>query len=256
MPNAICIKGLRKQFIESEGSIVSVFDGFDLQIEADSITCIVGPSGCGKTTLLNIISGLEMADEGSVQFEASLRGGSKLSLGYMFQRDRLLPWRTTLQNAMLGVEVLNADMGSCVEEAKRLLVKFGLGGFEDLYPSELSEGMRQRVALARTLLVRPKLLLLDEPFASIDYEVRLSLENELLRRVREEKITTVFVSHDLEEAIVLGNRVIALTPRPARIRHVYEITVPLEARDALTMRQSDEFRKCLSRLASDVLQLS
>jgi len=251
MTTAVRITRLTKKYANSAGSLTTVFDTFDLEIEQGAITCIVGPSGCGKTTLLNIVAGLDRPDGGAVDF-GPLSNGTRPPLGYMFQRDRLLPWRTVLENTMLGVEVMRGDRTS-TEQALHLLDRFGLGGFETSYPSQLSEGMRQRVALARTLLVEPKLLLLDEPFAGVDYEVKLLLENHLLVRARQLGATTVFVSHDLESAIVLGDRVVTLSARPAHIRKVYEISLPGEPREALAARQTGEFRTYLASLAADVL---
>jgi NitT/TauT family transport system ATP-binding protein len=252
---AIRITRLTKKYADSSGNVINVFDNFDLEIEQGEITCIVGPSGCGKTTLLNIIAGLDKPDDGTVDLGSFSLNGSKASIGYMFQRDRLLPWRTAVENAMLGREVTGGDRSSD-EEAIHLLGHFGLKGFENSYPSELSEGMRQRVALARTLLVGPKLLLLDEPFAGVDYEVKLLLENDLLVRTRQSGATTIFVSHDLESAIVLGDRVVTLTPRPSHVRRIYAISTTAKSREALAVRQTAEFRTYLASLAADVLGAS
>jgi NitT/TauT family transport system ATP-binding protein len=253
MPPAIHVSGLRKTFKESGGTTVTVFEDLNLKVEAGKVTCIVGPSGCGKTTLLNIIAGLALSDAGTVKISGrTVRSSNSNGLGYMFQRDSLFPWRTALQNATLGYEVASVRRDG-TQFARKLLAEFGLRGFENAYPDELSEGMRRRVALARTLVVEPDLLLLDEPFAGVDYEVQLALENDLLARARKGNVTTLCVTHDLEAAIVLADYIVTMTPRPARVRTVYEISLPMQPREALAVRQTSEFRRYLSMLAKDVL---
>jgi NitT/TauT family transport system ATP-binding protein len=253
MPPAIQIRSLRKVFSGAGGEL-TVLDGLDLDIEQGQITSIVGPSGSGKTTLLRIISGLEPLTAGTVTIAPAIQRTSRLALGYMFQEDRLLPWRTVYQNATLGVEVVERGTNPEHSDARELLEYVGLGEFIDYYPEQLSHGMRQRVAFVRTLLVDPPLLLLDEPFASVDYEVRLRLENYLLRRAAERGTTIVFVSHDLEQAIVLGHNVVVFSARPAHVKQTYSVSSPPGTRDALAMRQSDEFRSLLGMLAGEVLK--
>lgn len=253
MPIAIQVRSLEKRFRVVAGDL-TVFDGLDLDIEEGQITSIVGPSGSGKTTLLRIISGLEPPNSGAVTIANSIARSHRLALAYMFQEDRLLPWRTVYQNATLGIEVVGGDKPSKESEALELLEYVGLGAFLDFYPEQLSHGMRQRVAFVRTLLVDTPILLLDEPLASIDYEIRLRLENYLLRRAAERGTTIVFVSHDLEQAIVLGQRIVVFSPRPARVRQTYSVTSPLQTREALAMRQGDEFRTLLGQLADQVLK--
>jgi NitT/TauT family transport system ATP-binding protein len=250
MPPAIQIKSLSKRFAAAGGEL-TVFAGLDLEIEEGQITSIVGPSGSGKTTLLRIVSGLEEPSGGSVSFA---NGSNRCPLAYMFQEDRLLPWRTVYENAVLGAEIVGGARMSNALEARELLEYVGLGDFVDYYPNQLSHGMRQRVAFVRTLLVDPPLLLLDEPFGSVDYEVRLRLENYLLRRAAERGTTMVFVSHDLEQAIVLGQTIVVFSSRPARVKETYSVEAPLRTREALAMRQSDEFRSLLGLLADQVLK--
>ncbi|MDX6404659.1 MAG: NitT/TauT family transport system ATP-binding protein [Blastocatellia bacterium] len=247
------VRNLTKTFSPPNGGLLRVFENLSLVFDQGSITCIVGPSGCGKSTLLNIIGGLIPPDDGDVRF--TIPGFDDThAIGYMFQNDRLLPWRNTLQNATLGLEVVHGKKSIFRDEAKSLLETFGLSEFEQAWPSELSEGMKQRVAFARTLLVHPKLLLLDEPFSSVDYEIRLQLENVLLQRCLEENTTVIMVTHDLEEAIVLGKHIFVLSPRPARLVDSLVIEEPLDQREALQMRRSREFGFYLGKLAAQVLK--
>lgn len=251
---AVEVRNLTKTFELPDGRSLKVLDDLSLDFECSAITCIVGPSGSGKTTLLNIIAGLTDFDGGTVRRANHHQGGAR-TLSYMFQDDRLLPWRNAVENVLLGIEVTNkGDRAAFAGEAKSLLASFGLAGFEGAYPAELSVGMRQRVAFARTLLVRPELLLLDEPFSNVDYEVRLQLENVLLRLCSERGTTIIIVTHDLEEAIVLGQKIFVLGPRPARLVRSIEICTPPKEREALQMRRSDDFGHYLGQLAGHVLK--
>ena len=253
---SVCIRDVTKTFPDSAGREFRVLDRLSLCIEGGGVTSLVGPSGCGKSTLLQLIAGLMQADSGSVQFQtapASFSFERRPTLGFMFQRDHLLPWRTVAENALIGVQVQRRATTDDRLSVEKLLVQFGLEGFADAYPETLSEGMRQRVALIRTLMVRPQLLLLDEPFSSIDYHVKLQLEAELLRRVQAEAATMVFVTHDLEDAIVMGNRIAVLSARPARLVGVYDTSGGPARRDPLHFRRTEEFRTLLARLATDVL---
>lgn len=248
------VQNLTKTFELPDGRSLRVLDNLSLDFESGTITCIVGPSGSGKTTLLNIIAGLTDYDSGTVRRSESRHNGSP-TLSYMFQDNRLLPWRNAVENVLLGIEVTNkGERASFADEAKTLLASFGLAGFESAYPTELSVGMRQRVAFARTLLVRPEVLLLDEPFSNVDYEVRLQLENVLLRLCSREKTTIIIVTHDLEEAIVLGQRIFVLSARPAQLAQSIDICTPLEERESLQMRRSEDFGRYLGQLASHVLK--
>ena len=246
------VRDVSKSFVSSASSQVDALRDVAFDVPPGDLLAIVGPSGCGKTTLLNLIAGLDTPDSGKVAVSPGVGG---LRLGYLFQEDRLLPWRTTIQNVLLGVEVRRSLLPDDHREAQDLIQQLGLGGFEDAYPSTLSAGMKRRVALARTLLVEPNLLLLDEPFSSVDYESRLALENLILRIVRERKITALVVSHDLEQAIVLGKRVLVLTSRPAAVRRIIDIKEPLESREALEFRQRRDFGPWLRELSESMFQI-
>lgn len=208
-----------------------------LKVMPGEFVSLVGPSGCGKTTLLSVMSGLLKPSKGKV-----LRGGQPLGKGtvapgYMLQHDYLFPWRSILDNALIGLELTHQLDDKRINRVKNLLDGMGLDGTFDLFPSQLSGGMRQRVALVRTLATDPELLLLDEPFSALDYQTKLQLEDLIVDTLKERKKTAVLVTHDLSEAIAVSDRVIVLGSRPGRIRKTFEIpaeireTTPFYARD-------------------------
>src|SRR3954466_3745301 len=220
-----------------------VLDRLSLRVEPGEVLALVGPSGCGKSTLLELLAGLQQPDQGSVEAAPA---------AYMPQRDLLLPWRTALANAALALECAGFRKADARREAQPLFERFGLGGFEGAHPHELSGGMRQRVALARTFLSGRPLVLLDEPFASLDQITRGALQEWLAAALREEPRTVVLVTHDVQEALYLADRVAIMSPRPGRI--VAEIAVPIERprprRETVT---SADFAH-LERLALDALE--
>src|SRR3954471_8223317 len=195
---------------------VAALDDLSLSVQDGEVVAIVGPSGCGKSTLLELLAGLQEPDKGRV---------SAGPAAYMPQRDLLLPWRTALANAALALECAGVRKADARREAQPLFERFGLGGFEQSHPHELSGGMRQRVALARTFLAGRRLMLLDEPFASLDQITRGSLQEWLAEALRSEPRTVVLVTHDVQEALYLADRVAIMSPRPGRI--VMELDVPM-----------------------------
>ncbi|CAB3756422.1 ABC transporter ATP-binding protein [Paraburkholderia solisilvae] len=222
---------------------LDVLDDISLAAPVGSVLAIVGASGCGKSTLLNIIAGLVKADSGKMRIDgvAGKRSEDTRVIGYMFQEDRLLPWRTIAANAEFGLEAGSLNANVRRERALEMLHMTGLQGFENAYPHELSGGMRSRVALARSLVVKPYILLMDEPFSKLDPQMRSQMHAELLRVREQLKMTVVFVTHDVEEAIVLADRVVVLRPRPGRVRDVLDIELarprnPLAAEVAETVR--------------------
>lgn len=199
---------------------------------------IVGPSGCGKSTLLSLIAGLLTPSNGEISYhEHPIAPEDTRQIGYMLQKDHLLEWRTIKKNVLLGLEIqkkLTVDTLSYVEQ---LLDTYGLSSFADKHPSELSGGMRQRAALIRTLVLKPDLLLLDEPFSALDYQTRLNVSNDIGNIIRKEHKTAILVTHDLSEAISMGDRIIVLSSRPGRIRRIIPIQfsqelTPMEKRNA------------------------
>jgi NitT/TauT family transport system ATP-binding protein len=232
-PVQLSVRNIHKTFA-GKGGEVRVLDGLSFDIREQDFVSIIGPSGCGKTTIFNIIAGLIEPDAGSLVYRgeeiASLRG----RVGYMMQKDLLFPWRTVLGNVLLGLEMRGVTHRLAVERAREHLDAFGLSGFENAYPKTLSGGMRQRVALIRTLIMDPGILLLDEPFSALDYQTRLYLEGVLKQAVETFNKTVVLVTHDIDEAVALSRRVVVLSGRPARVKTVHEIEIaehsPIAAR--------------------------
>jgi NitT/TauT family transport system ATP-binding protein len=223
---------------------LAVLEDISLAAPVGSVLAIVGASGCGKSTLLNIVAGLVKADSGSVQIDGVADGPDQDTrvISYMFQEDRLLPWRTIIANTEFGLEAGTLNAQARRERALEALKMTGLEGFENAYPHELSGGMRSRVALARSLVVKPYILLMDEPFSKLDPQMRSQMHQEVLRIREQLKMTVVFVTHDVEEAIVLADRVVVLRPRPGRVRDVLPIDLarprdPLAADVAETVRR-------------------
>jgi NitT/TauT family transport system ATP-binding protein len=222
---------------------LSVLQDISLSAPSGSVLAIVGASGCGKSTLLNIIAGLAKADQGTVRVGGETRGAEDSRvIAYMFQEDRLLPWRTIIANVEFGLEAGSMSAMMRRERARAALKMTGLESFENAYPHELSGGMRSRVALARSLVVRPYILLMDEPFSKLDPQMRSQMHEELLRIRAQLKMTVVFVTHDVEEAIVLADKVVVLLPRPGRVRDALIIDLPrprnpLDAEVAETVRR-------------------
>ena len=207
---------------------------FDLMPQ--EFLAIVGPSGCGKSTLLNLICGLLRAEQGTILMDGKPLTGGSSRIGYMLQKDHLLEWRTIASNVQLGLEIQHKMTPENLAYASRLLETYGLADFAAKRPSELSGGMRQRAALIRTLVLRPELLLLDEPFSALDYQTRLNVSNDIGTILRQEHKTAILVTHDLSEAISMGDRVIVLSHRPGTIRSIIPISfdpglTPLEKRN-------------------------
>lgn len=234
--NRLEIKKVSKNF----GNLL-VLDKIDFIAEPAEFISIVGTSGCGKTTLLRIISGLETASEGEVVLGGSTVSGPSLGIGTAFQSDRLMPWRTVRKNVTLGLELKRRGRSVDGEKINDLLSLVGLFEFAENYPYQLSGGMKQRVNLARALAIDPKVLLLDEPFAALDAQTREIMQTELLRIWDETKKTVVFITHQIDEAVYLSDRVIVLRRRPGRIREVVPIELP-RPRD-LSIKRSAAFNE-------------
>ena len=209
----------------------------DLAVEGGEFVAIVGPSGCGKTTLLNLIAGLIPVQSGTLLVDGhEPRSGSR-DTAYMLARDALLPWLTTRRNAEFGAMMTSQSGAERRERAARLLVEVGLSSFDDVYPKALSQGMRQRAALARTFCLRAPILLMDEPFGALDAQTKLQLEDTLLNLWQSERRTVVFVTHDLSEAIALADRVVVMSARPGRL--VATINIPLKRPRSIRLLQKD-----------------
>jgi NitT/TauT family transport system ATP-binding protein len=228
-------------------------DGLDLSVNDAEFCSIVGPSGCGKSTLLAIISGLLQPTEGQLLVDGARVSGANGRVGLLLQKDHLFEWRTVLKNAELGLEILGKSTAEARRQAHKLLQAYGLGGFENAYPHQLSGGMRQRVALVRTLATDPDILLLDEPFSALDYQTKLILERDVYRIIRESRKTVLLVTHDIEEAVSMSDRVIVLSGRPAQVKNVYEITLSVSGeRTPLNSRDAAEFRSYCKSIWEDL----
>lgn len=217
------IQSLTKQYPLQEGGTLNVLEDVSLSIRPGEFLSIVGPSGCGKSTLLRMVIGLEREYGGEIRLDGNRVQGTSLDRGIVFQEHRLFPWLTVEQN--IAISLLNSGIGKA-EKRKTVqehIALVGLEGFEKAYPYQLSGGMSQRVAIARALVNRPEVLLLDEPFGALDALTRAHLQKELQRIWEAEGITAILVTHDVEEAIYLGDRVVIMEPRPGRIKHIVDI---------------------------------
>ena len=225
---AIALDAISKWFDTVDGDPLTVLRNIDLAVPAHSIFAILGASGCGKSTLLNIISGIVTPDRGNVSF-SGVRARDFTdwrSISYMFQEDRLLPWRSALANVEFSLEAGDMPRAERESRARAALALVELAGFEDAFPHQLSGGMRSRVALARSLVTEPSILLMDEPFSRLDAQTRAQMHEELLQIHALKHMTIVFVTHDVEEAVVLADQVMVLAPRPGRVRESVPITCP------------------------------
>lgn len=230
-----CI-ALSKSYL-SRNSEVTALQAVDFTVREQEFVCIVGPSGCGKTTLLKIIAGLVEPSSGQIRFAYSQLNG-RLPSAMVFQEQGLFPWMSVQDNVAFGLETQGVGLQERRDLARDFIAKVGLAGFLQSYPHELSGGMRQRVAILRAFLANPHILLMDEPFGALDSQTRLVMQEELLRIWREHRKTVIYVTHDIEEAILLGDRVLVMSGRPGRIRQ--EIQIPLERPRHLANRDHPE----------------
>ena len=219
------IDNVVKEYVGNKGKTVAL-NGVSLDIKENEFICVVGPSGCGKSTLLNIIAGLLEPTSGAVYLDGKKIEGTGVERGVVFQGYALFPWRTVLKNVMFGLEMKRMPKDQAEKIAKKYIKAVGLEGFEHAYPKELSGGMRQRVAIARASAADPEVLLLDEPFGALDAQTRVQLQSELLNTWEHEKKTCFFITHDVDEAIILAQRVIIMSARPGRIKKIVDIDIP------------------------------
>ena len=234
MDTILEIKNLSHSYHNLEGETLAL-SHLSFSMSKGEFISIVGPSGCGKSTLLSLISGLLKPEEGTVELHGKL-------MGYMLQKDHLLEWRTIYKNIVLGLEIRHLLTSETKQKVQNYLEQYGLADFANAKPSELSGGMRQRGALIRTLILEPDLLLLDEPFSALDYQTRLNVADDIGQIIRREKRSAILVTHDLSEAISLGDKVLVLTQRPASIKRIIPLEFDLEVDTPLHRRNAPEFK--------------
>jgi NitT/TauT family transport system ATP-binding protein len=252
----VSVKELCKAYQGRNRGDVTVFRDIDLDVRADEFICVVGPSGCGKTTLIKIIDGLIPATSGQIYINGAAISGPGYDRAFVFQADSLYPWRTVLDNVVFGLEIKGTESGDRYAKARELIKLVGLGGFESHYPHELSGGMRQRVNLARALAVDPEIILMDEPFASLDAQTREVMQLELLKVWWSRKKTVIFITHQIDEAVYLADRVVVFSARPSTIKA--DIRVDLPRPRSLAVKRTPEFLAYVSEIwnliETDVLE--
>jgi NitT/TauT family transport system ATP-binding protein len=242
------VKGLDKSF-DVDGRPLKVVDGVSFTIREGEFVALLGPSGSGKSTILNMIATLLGSSGGEIEIdgEAIVTNRPRRNVGYVFQKDSLFPWRTVAGNIGYALELIGVAAGERRDRVEKAIADAGLKGFDDFYPASLSGGMRQRVALMRTLIVRPEILLMDEPFGALDTHTKLEMHEVLLRLWDRQKQTVLFVTHDLGEALTLADRIILLSARPGRLKQDFDVPFA-RPRNAVTLRETAEYGALFSRI--------
>ena len=238
----LSVKKLNKEF-KNNKDITKVLENIEFDVYEGEIISIIGPSGCGKSTILNIISNLI-----DTEYESITYNFDKKDIGYMMQSDALFPWFNIGTNAKLGCNIKHINNQDYVD---KLLKRFRLYDFKNKFPKELSGGMRQRVSLIRTISTKPKLLLLDEPFASLDYQSRLSISNDIYKLIKENNMAAIMITHDISEAISMSDRVIVLTKRPAKVKKIYNINL-YDKKDPINNRKDKLFNNYYEQICKDL----
>jgi NitT/TauT family transport system ATP-binding protein len=250
-PSAVELRHVARRFVTPSGEILSALEDFDLTIAPGEFFAIVGPTGCGKSTTLGLIAGLAKPQAGEVTlFDAPVDGVDR-RVGFVFQQDAVFPWRNVLGNVMAGPLFRGIPRAKAEEMARDWINRVGLKGFEDHHPHQLSGGMRKRVALAQTFINNPQVLLMDEPFSALDVQTRELMQEELLQLWAQAKSAVLFVTHDLDEAILLADRVAVLTTRPARVKSVHTIDLP-RPRDVAKLRYDEKFIAIARKISDDL----
>ncbi|HUK60948.1 MAG TPA: ABC transporter ATP-binding protein [Stellaceae bacterium] len=243
------VANISKRFETAEG-LVHALDNVSLDVRQGEFVAVIGPSGCGKSTLFNIIGGLIEGYDGAVRVAGATITGSHREIGMVFQEESTFPWRTTIENVAFPLEAAGMAKAERLERARALVHLVGLDGFENRYPAELSGGMRQRTALARTLAFEPKILLMDEPFAALDEQTRLLLGDKLLQIQAQLKQTTLLITHNIAEAVQLADRVVVMSYRPGRVKRVVAVDLPRPRTSEII--GSDKFGRCVATIWADL----
>ncbi len=239
------IKNLSKKYHTKDGEIVAIKD-INIDVLEGEFISLVGSSGCGKSTLLNIIAGLDKQSEGQINFDSHVP-----KIGYMFQSDCLFPWLTIYENCLLGLKIQNINTKENQEYVLKLLKKYNLFEFKDKYPTCLSGGMKQRIALIRTLALKPDILLLDEPFNALDYQSRLAISDDVYDIIKKEKQTAIMVTHDISEAVSMSDKVYVLSKRPCSVKKVYEIILE-DKQNPISNRKDKRFMEYYDKIWKDL----
>ncbi|MDA9409806.1 ABC transporter ATP-binding protein [Bradyrhizobium sp. CCBAU 45384] len=244
----MAVQGLAKRFTSAGREFVAV-DDVSFEVSQGEFVALLGPSGCGKSTILNMVAGLLPRSGGRILIDDDTveTGRINRKVGYVFQRDTLFPWRTVEQNIGYGLEIAGVAKAARTGRVAAAVDKAGLSGFAQSFPRMLSGGMRQRVALMRTLILEPEILLMDEPFGALDTHTKLEMHKTLLEIWERERQTVLFVTHDLGEAITLASRIILLSARPGRLKEDFEIALP-RPRDPVSLRETAEFGRLYSHI--------
>jgi len=247
----LSIKNINKTYHSEEGDEVLALSDINLEMKDKEFVCFIGPSGCGKTTLLRIIAGLEKPDSGTITIHGEPIKGPGPDRGMVFQEYSLFPWRTVLKNITFSLEMKKVPKVQREDTARRYLELVGLSKFADSYPHELSGGMKQRVAIARALVNDPNVLLMDEPFGAVDAQTRNRLQQELLKIWERDKKTLLFITHSVDEAVYLADRVVVFTSRPGRIKEIFKIDLP-RPRDRTSVDANMYRETLLSSLGAEI----
>jgi NitT/TauT family transport system ATP-binding protein len=246
----LSIENLVKSFPKKEGVMVAIHD-FNLEVKEGEFVCILGPSGCGKTTLLRIIAGLETLTSGSILLQGRPITGPGSDRGMVFQEFALFPWRSVRKNVEFGLEIKKVPADQRTASSDRFIDLVGLKGFENYHPNQLSGGMKQRVGIARALANDPALLLMDEPFGALDAQTRNLMQKELLRIWQETKKTVIFITHSVDEACYLADRIVVMTSRPGTIKEIFSVAMP-RPRDRASVEFAQLRKKILAELEREV----
>jgi len=247
-PARIDIVGLTKRFLTPKGETFTAIRDVSLTVEPGEFCAIVGPTGCGKSTTLAQVSGLEHPSAGSVSVGGRLVDGVTNGVSYMFQTDSLFPWKTVLANVMMGPILLGTPRKEATELAMDWLRRVGLTGFEDRYPHQLSGGMRKRVSMAAALINNPRILLMDEPFGALDVQTKAIMQTELLQLWEELRPSVLFITHDLDEAVALADKVVIMTSSPGTVKDVFDVDLPRPRGDVQQIRHEERFLEIQGRI--------
>ena len=248
-PPILRVESVAKQFETADGVLVALRD-ISFSVARGELVSVIGPSGCGKSTLFKVIGGLERAFDGRVMVDGQTIAGTHAAIGMVFQEESTFPWRTVIDNVAFPLEIAGVRRGERLDKARELVALVGLRGFERRYPAELSGGMRQRVAIARTLAAEPKILLMDEPFASLDEQTRLLLGDKVVQIQQTLRQTTLLITHNIAEAVQLSDRIIVMTYRPGRVKRIVDVDLPRPRTSEIV--GSEAFGRTVAQVWSDL----